>query len=173
MPELNKSCMEQLKVGIIMGSDSDLHVMSEAAKVLKELSIEFEMNVVSAHRTPDKMYDYARAAEDRGISVIIAGAGGSAHLPGMVASLTCIPVIGVPIKSKSLSGMDSLLSIVQMPAGIPVATVSINGGTAAGLLAARMLSVADSEIRRRIVCYMKKMETESETNLCLNEISAL
>jgi len=163
--------MPELKVGIIMGSDSDLHVMSEAAKVLKELDIEFEMNVVSAHRTPDNMYKYARTAEERGISVIIAGAGGSAHLPGMVASLTCIPVIGVPIKSKSLGGMDSLLSIVQMPAGIPVATVSINGGTAAGLLAARMLGVKNTEIRQKLVCYMKKMEVDSETNLCLNEIS--
>lgn len=156
--------MPELKVGIIMGSDSDLHVMREAAKVLKELDIEFEMNVVSAHRTPDNMYNYARTAEERGISVIIAGAGGSAHLPGMVASLTCIPVIGVPIKSKSLGGMDSLLSIVQMPAGIPVATVSINGGTAAGLLAARMLGVKNSEIRNKLVCYMKRMEIESETN---------
>ncbi len=171
MPELNKTYIDQLKAGIIMGSDSDLPVMSEAAKVLKELGIEYEMNVVSAHRTPDKMYDYAKTAEERGISVIIAGAGGSAHLPGMVASLTCIPVIGVPIKLKNLGGMDSLLSIVQMPAGVPVATVSINGGTAAGLLAARMLGVKNAEIRQKLTCYMKKMEAEDETNLCLNEIS--
>lgn len=165
MVELNKPCMEKLKVGIIMGSDSDLHVMSKAAKVLKDLEIEYELNVVSAHRTPDKMYNYAKTAEERGISVIIAGAGGSAHLPGMVASLTSIPVIGVPVKSKSLGGMDSLLSIVQMPKGIPVATVSINGGAAAGLLAARMLGAANSEVRQRIVNYMKKTETECETDL--------
>lgn len=161
--------MPELKVGIIMGSDSDLHVMSEAARVLKEMDIEFEMNVVSAHRTPDNMYKYAKTAEERGISVIIAGAGGSAHLPGMVASLTCIPVIGVPIKSKSLGGMDSLLSIVQMPAGIPVATVSIDGGAAAGLLAARMLGVGNAEIRRKLVCYMKKMEVEGKAKPCLDE----
>ncbi|HEY9060760.1 MAG TPA: 5-(carboxyamino)imidazole ribonucleotide mutase [Pseudobacteroides sp.] len=152
-------------VGIIMGSDSDFHVMAGAAKVLKELGIGFEINVVSAHRTPKKMYDYATSAEERGISVIIAGAGGSAHLPGMVASLTCIPVIGVPVKLKSLGGMDSLLSIVQMPAGIPVATVSINGGTAAGLLAAKMLGVGNKNIRKKIDYYMSKIEAESETNL--------
>lgn len=145
-------------VGIIMGSDSDLHVMREAATVLKELDIEFEMNVVSAHRTPDSMYIYAKTAEERGLSVIIAGAGGSAHLPGMVASLTCIPVIGVPIKSRSLNGLDSLLSIVQMPGGIPVATVSIDGGTAAGLLAARMLGVGNEIIRQKLADYMKKCE---------------
>lgn len=157
-------------VGIIMGSDSDLHVMSEAAKVLKELDIDFEMNVVSAHRTPDKMYNYAKTAKERGLSVIIAGAGGSAHLPGMVASLTCIPVIGVPVKSKSLDGLDSLLSIVQMPAGVPVATVSINGGDVANMLAARMLGVGNEEIRRKLVCYMaKKPEVDGETSFSLNE----
>lgn len=161
--------MSLLKVGIIMGSDSDLHVMKDAARVLKELDVEYEINVVSAHRTPDNMYNYAKTAEERGIGVIIAGAGGSAHLPGMVASLTCIPVIGVPIKLKNLKGMDSLLSIVQMPAGIPVATVSINGGTAAGLLAARMLGVFNAEIRSKIACYMKNMDEESEMNINLNE----
>lgn len=163
--------MPELKVGIIMGSDSDLHVMGEAAKVLKELDIEFEMNVVSAHRTPDSMYNYAKTAEERGLSVIIAGAGGSAHLPGMVASLTCIPVIGVPVKSKSLDGLDSLLSIVQMPAGIPVATVSINGGAAAGLLAARMLGVGNEEIRQKIAGYMKIMQAEGEADSYLSEAS--
>ena len=171
MPELEKSIKKQPKVGIIMGSDSDFYVMNEVSKVLKELDIEFEMNVVSAHRTPDKMYDYAKTAEDRGISVIIAGAGGSAHLPGMVASLTCIPVIGVPIKSKSLGGVDSLLSIVQMPAGIPVATVSINGGADAGLLAARMLGVKNPEIRNKLLLYLNKTSASDEINLSLNDIS--
>ncbi len=142
--------MPELKVGIIMGSDSDLHVMNKVAGILKELGIEFEMNIVSAHRTPENMYNYAKTAEQRGIAVIIAGAGGSAHLPGMVASLTCIPVIGVPIKSKSLDGMDSLLSIVQMPAGVPVATVPVDGGAVAGRLAARMLGVGDMKIRQKL-----------------------
>ncbi|MHB8129017.1 MAG: 5-(carboxyamino)imidazole ribonucleotide mutase [Mobilitalea sp.] len=161
--------MLELKVGIIMGSDSDLHVMSEAAKVLKELDIKFEMKVVSAHRTPDNMYNYAKTAQERGISVIIAGAGGSAHLPGMVASLTCIPVIGVPVKSKNLDGLDSLLSIAQMPSGVPVATVSINGGAAAGLLVARILGVGNEEIWQKLVDYMKKMEVESEVNSYLSK----
>ena len=159
-----ETCAQRQKVGIIMGSDSDLHVMIKAASVLKELGIEYEINVVSAHRTPDNMCNYARTAEERGISVIIAGAGGSAHLPGMVASLTCVPVIGVPIKSKSLGGMDSLLSIVQMPAGIPVATVAINGGIAAGLLATRMLGVINPEIRQRITNYTKN-EVEEEIDI--------
>ena len=150
--------MSNAKIGIIMGSDSDLHVMQEAARVLKSIEIEFEMHVVSAHRTPENMFEYAKTAQDRGISVIIAGAGGSAHLPGMVASLTCVPVIGVPIKSKSLGGMDSLLSIVQMPAGIPVATVSINGGAEAGLLAARILSIADDNIKDRLLAFMNNKE---------------
>lgn len=150
--------MSNAKIGIIMGSDSDLHVMQEAARVLKSIEIEFEMHVVSAHRTPENMFEYAKTAQNRGISVIIAGAGGSAHLPGMVASLTCVPVIGVPIKSKSLGGMDSLLSIVQMPAGIPVATVSINGGAEAGLLAARILSIADDNIRDRLLAFMNNKE---------------
>lgn len=173
MAVIKKSSFEQLKVGIIMGSDSDFPVMSEAAKVLKELEIEYEINVVSAHRTPDKMYDYAKTAEEKGISVIIAGAGGSAHLPGMVASLTCIPVIGVPIRLKNLGGIDSLLSIVQMPAGIPVATVSINGAAAAGLLAAKLIGIKSEQIRRRVACFMKRMETESEADLSLNETTSL
>jgi 5-(carboxyamino)imidazole ribonucleotide mutase len=148
------------KVGIIMGSDSDFPVMSEAAKVLKECGIDYEINIVSAHRTPDKMHSYAKTAEERGIEVIIAGAGGSAHLPGMVASLTCIPVIGVPVKSRSLDGMDSLLSIVQMPKGVPVATVAINGAANAGLLAARMLSIKDLKIREKLTLYMEKIDKE-------------
>ncbi|MCX7842248.1 MAG: 5-(carboxyamino)imidazole ribonucleotide mutase [Clostridia bacterium] len=146
----DEKCIEHPKVGIIMGSDSDFHVMKDAAIVLKKLGIEYEMRVVSAHRTPDKMFEYASTAEERGIAVIIAGAGGSAHLPGMVASLTSLPVIGVPIALKNLDGLDSLLSIVQMPAGVPVATVSINGGTAAGVLASKMLGAANPEIRRRL-----------------------
>ena len=148
-----------------MGSDSDLNVMIEAAQVLKDLEIEFEMEIVSAHRTPDKMYEYAKTAKERGITVIVAGAGGSAHLPGMVAALTCIPVIGVPIKTKSMDGLDSFLSIVQMPAGVPVATVPINGATAAGLLAARIIGVGQSDLQQRLTDYtqqkMKVGETES------------
>jgi 5-(carboxyamino)imidazole ribonucleotide mutase len=146
------------KVGIIMGSRSDLPIMKEAAKILEELGIDYEINIVSAHRTPDAMYNYAKTAEERGIKVIIAGAGGSAHLPGMVASLTHIPVIGVPIKSQNLDGIDSLLSIVQMPAGVPVATVSINGAENAGLLAARILSIEDAAIKRKLALYNERVD---------------
>ena len=132
--------MSKAKVGIIMGSDSDLPVMQPAADFLSELGIDFEMTVVSAHRTPDRMFEYARAARANGINVIIAGAGGAAHLPGMVASLTTLPVIGVPVKSSnSIDGWDSILSILQMPNGIPVATVSIDGARNAGILAARII----------------------------------
>lgn len=153
MEDLNRSKAEKFKVGIIMGSDSDLPVMIEAVHVLEALGIEHEVQIVSAHRTPDRMVQYAKSALDRGISVIIAGAGGAAHLPGMVASLTVVPVIGVPIRTTALDGLDSLLSIVQMPAGVVVATVAINGGTAAGLLAARMVSVHDSEIGQKVMAY--------------------
>ena len=128
-----------VKIGIIMGSDSDLSVMNKAAQVLKKLDIGHEIKIVSAHRTPDLLYSYAKNAEERGIQVIIAGAGGAAHLPGMVASLTSIPVIGVPVKSSGLEGVDSVLSIAQMPAGVPVGTVGINSAHNAGLLAARIL----------------------------------
>ncbi|AEH50293.1 5-(carboxyamino)imidazole ribonucleotide mutase [Pseudothermotoga thermarum] len=138
------------KVGIIMGSHSDFPVMKEAAEVLEEFGIEYEIKIVSAHRTPDLMYEYAKTAEARGLKVIIAGAGGSAHLPGMVASLTHLPVIGVPIKTKSLEGLDSLLSIVQMPAGIPVGTVPINGARNAALLAARILGVLDPKVKEKL-----------------------
>lgn len=131
------------RVGIIMGSDSDLPVMKNAAAVLDELKIGYEISIVSAHRTPEKMYEYAKTAEQRGLDVIIAGAGGSAHLPGMVAAITHLPVIGVPIKSKSLDGLDSLLSIVQMPAGVPVATVPVNAAENAGLLAAKIVALDD------------------------------
>ncbi|MEP0862745.1 MAG: 5-(carboxyamino)imidazole ribonucleotide mutase [Ignavibacterium sp.] len=148
-------------VGIIMGSDSDLPVMSEAAKILDEFNIPYEIKIVSAHRTPDLMFSYAKNAAKRGLKVIIAGAGGSAHLPGMTASNTTLPVIGVPIKSKSLDGLDSLLSIVQMPAGVPVATVAINGAKNAGILAAQILSVTDSSISNTIAKYKIKMKNES------------
>ena len=133
-------------VGIIMGSDSDLPVMSEAARVLDEFGVEYELTVVSAHRTPDRMYEYAKTAKERGLKLIIAGAGGAAHLPGMTAAITTLPVIGVPIKTRALSGVDSLYSIVQMPGGIPVATVAINGGKNAGLLAVQTLAAFDDEI---------------------------
>ncbi|HHX17827.1 MAG TPA: 5-(carboxyamino)imidazole ribonucleotide mutase [Clostridium sp.] len=138
-----------------MGSDSDLPVMKNAAAILDELKIGYEISIVSAHRTPDKMYEYAKTAEERGLDVIIAGAGGSAHLPGMVAAITHLPVIGVPIKSKSLDGVDSLLSIVQMPAGVPVATVPVNAAENAGLLAAKIVALDDQEIRDSIDSYYK------------------
>ena len=134
-----------VQVGIIMGSDSDLPIMSEAAQVLDEFGVEYELTVVSAHRTPDRMYEYAKSAKDRGLKLIIAGAGGAAHLPGMTAAITTLPVIGVPIKTKALSGVDSLYSIVQMPGGIPVATVAINGGKNAGLLAVQTLAAFDEK----------------------------
>jgi len=139
-----------MKVGIIMGSDSDLPVMKDAADFLDEMGIPYELTIVSAHRTPKRLYEYAETAIERGLSVIIAGAGGSAHLPGMVASITTLPVIGVPIKSKALSGIDSLYSIVQMPAGIPVATVAINGAKNAGILATSILSVSNGEVAEKL-----------------------
>ena len=149
-------------VGIIMGSDSDLPVMQEAAKILDEFGVKYELTVVSAHRTPEKMYTYAKEAKSRGIEVIIAGAGGAAHLPGMVAALTTLPVIGVPVKSSNLNGLDSLLSIVQMPGGIPVATVAINGAKNAGLLAARIVANKYKEISDKLEIYIDKMEQEVE-----------
>lgn len=148
-------------VGIIMGSDSDLPVMKEAASVLDEFNIIYEIKIVSAHRTPNLMAEYGMSAHKRGIKVIIAGAGGSAHLPGMIASHSPLPVIGVPVKSKSLDGMDSLLSIVQMPGGVPVATVAINGAKNAGILAAQIIANIDSEILDKIISYKKKLEIES------------
>ncbi|NLI58299.1 MAG: 5-(carboxyamino)imidazole ribonucleotide mutase [Clostridium sp.] len=138
-----------------MGSDSDLPVMRNAAAILDKLNIGYEISIVSAHRTPDKMYQYAKTAEERGIDVIIAGAGGSAHLPGMVAAITHLPVIGVPIKSRNLDGIDSLLSIVQMPAGVPVATVPVNAAENAGLLAAKIVALDDQKIRDSINSYYK------------------
>lgn len=138
-----------VQVGIIMGSDSDLPVMSEAAKVLDSFGIEYELTIVSAHRTPDKMYEYASTAQERGLKVIIAGAGGAAHLPGMTAAITTLPVIGVPVKTRALSGVDSLYSIVQMPGGIPVATVAINGAKNAGLLTVQMLAAFDPQLQMK------------------------
>lgn len=146
------------RVGLIMGSDSDWSVMSDAANALAEFEIPFEVGVVSAHRTPGRMLQYAQSASGRGIEVIIAGAGGAAHLPGMVASATPLPVIGVPVPLARLDGLDSLLSIVQMPAGVPVATVSIGGARNAGLLAARILGVADTALRDKVVAYQASME---------------
>lgn len=147
-----------VNVGIIMGSDSDLPVMSEAAKVLDEFGVKYELTVVSAHRTPDRMYEYAKSAKERGLKLIIAGAGGAAHLPGMTAAITSLPVIGVPIKTRALSGVDSLYSIVQMPGGIPVATVAINGGKNAGLLAVQILAAFDNELSVKIDSYKSDLE---------------
>ena len=142
------------KVGIIMGSKSDYPVMNEAAKVLEDFDIEYEINIVSAHRTPEKMMDYSKKAHLNGISVIIAGAGGAAHLPGMVASNSSLPVIGVPIKSRnSIDGWDSVLSILQMPAGVPVATVALDGAKNAGILAAQILSLSDKNLSEKIKQY--------------------
>lgn len=149
------------KVGIIMGSDSDWDTMKAAADILEEFAVPFEKQVTSAHRTPDLMADYAKNAAGRGIKIIIAGAGGAAHLPGMVASYTTLPVVGVPIQSKSLKGMDSLLSIVQMPKGVPVATVAIGNAANAGLLAIRILGAEDDELRKKLEKYHQNMADES------------
>ena len=149
-------------VGVVMGSDSDWRVMSDASQALTDFGIPHEVEVVSAHRTPDKLMSYAREARSRGLRVIIAGAGGAAHLPGMLASMTALPVIGVPVPLAYLDGMDSLLSIVQMPAGIPVATVSIGGARNAGLLAARILGAADDELADRVEAYAADLEAQVE-----------
>ena len=146
-------------VGIIMGSKSDLPIMQEAATILKELGVSYEINVVSAHRTPELMFDYAKNAHTRGIKVIIAGAGGAAHLPGMTASLTPLPVIGVPVKSSnSIDGWDSILSILQMPNGIPVATVALNAAKNAGILAAKMIATSDEALLNRLADYMESLK---------------
>jgi 5-(carboxyamino)imidazole ribonucleotide mutase len=146
-----------VRVGVIMGSDSDWSVMSDAADALAEFDVAYEIGVYSAHRTPQRMLDYAQQAADRGVEVIIAGAGGAAHLPGMVASATPLPVIGVPVPLATLDGLDSLLSIVQMPGGVPVATVSIGGARNAGLLAVRILAVSDAALRTRIAAFQKDL----------------
>ncbi|HAC16646.1 MAG TPA: 5-(carboxyamino)imidazole ribonucleotide mutase [Bacteroidetes bacterium] len=148
-------------VGIVMGSDSDWPVMKAAAEICQQFGVNYEAKVVSAHRTPDDMADYGKSAADRGIKVIIAGAGGAAHLPGMLASHSTLPVVGVPVETKQLKGMDSLLSIVQMPKGIPVATVAIGNGQNAGLLAIRILASFDSNLRDKLKQYHENMATES------------
>ena len=157
------------KVGIIMGSKSDLPVMQDAIDILNEFGIKSEVNIVSAHRTPEKMFKYASDASDNGINVIIAGAGGAAHLPGMVASITTLPVIGVPVKSRnSIDGWDSVLSILQMPNGVPVATVALNGAKNAGILAAQIIGISDSEITKKLVDFKSQLEKkvyDSEKNL--------
>ena len=146
------------KVCIVMGSDSDLEIMGKAADVLEELGVDYEMTIISAHRMPDIFFDYAKSAESKGMKVIIAGAGGAAHLPGMCAALFPMPVIGVPIHTKALGGVDSLYSIVQMPGGIPVATVAINGGLNAGLLAAKILATSDPELLGKLKVYSENMK---------------
>jgi 5-(carboxyamino)imidazole ribonucleotide mutase len=147
------------EVGIIMGSASDLPIMQDAADILKEFGIEFEMNIVSAHRTPELMFEYAKNAHKRGLKVIIAGAGGAAHLPGMTASLTPLPVIGVPVKSSnSIDGWDSILSILQMPNGIPVATVALNAAKNAGILAAKIIGSSNPEVLVKLMVYMEEMK---------------
>lgn len=165
--------MSKTVISIVMGSDSDLPVMQAAADVLEELGVGYEIDIVSAHRTPQKLFEYAQNAHKRGIEVIIAGAGGAAHLPGMIASLSPLPVIGVPIKSSnSIDGWDSLLSILQMPGGVPVATVALNGAKNAGILAAQIISVSDTAIRECIVTYkekMKKIVIEKSKSLSMHQ----
>jgi len=146
------------EVGVIMGSDSDLPVMKEAAEILDQFEVEYELTVVSAHRTPERLYKYAETAEEKGLDVIIAGAGGAAHLPGMIAAVTTVPVIGVPVKTSKLSGLDSLYSIVQMPPGVPVATVAINGAKNAALLAVQILARSDEELNQKQKEYRREMK---------------
>lgn len=163
---MNFKLETKIMVGIIMGSDSDLPIMQQAAEVLSSLGIEYELTIVSAHRTPERMFEYAKSAKERGLKIIIAGAGGAAHLPGMVASLTTLPVIGVPIKSSnSIDGWDSILSILQMPNGIPVATVALNAAKNAGLLAARMIGSFDEKISSNLENYNAKMKNEVELKI--------
>ena len=148
------------KVGIVMGSDSDMQVMAKAAEVLEQLGIAYEMTIISAHREPDIFFNYAKSAEEKGFKVIIAGAGKAAHLPGMCAALFPMPVIGIPMKTSDLGGVDSLYSIVQMPSGIPVATVAINGGANAGILAAKILATSDDEILQRLKKYSEDLKDQ-------------
>lgn len=153
--------MERKRVSIVMGSDSDLPIMQEAADILEKLDVNYELDIVSAHRTPDKLMDFASNAHKRGIEVIIAGAGGAAHLPGMVAAISPLPVIGVPIKSSnSIDGWDSVLSILQMPGGVPVATIALNGAKNAGILAAQMVSIQDANLRERIIAYKQDLKEQ-------------
>ncbi|WP_069658555.1 5-(carboxyamino)imidazole ribonucleotide mutase [Arcticibacter eurypsychrophilus] len=161
-----------MKVGIIMGSKSDLPVMRDAADILLSLGVEFEITVVSAHRTPERMFQYAKTASERGIGVIIAGAGGAAHLPGMVASITHLPVIGVPIKSSnSIDGWDSILSILQMPNGIPVATVALNAAKNAGILAAQILALSNCDLTQRLKTYKEDLKLKVEESAREMELS--
>ncbi len=148
------------KVGIVMGSDSDMPVMAKAADILEELGVSYEMTIISAHREPDVFFEYAKSAEEKGFKVIIAGAGMAAHVPGMCAAIFPMPVIGIPMHTTSLGGRDSLYSIVQMPSGIPVATVAINGGANAGLLAARILATSDGELLQRLKAYSAKLQEQ-------------
>ena len=149
-----------MKVGVIMGSTSDFEVMEAAIKTLEDFGVECDRRVVSAHRTPELLFEYAKTAEQRGIGVIIAGAGGAAHLPGMVAALTTLPVVGVPVKSRALNGLDSLLSIVQMPAGVPVATTAINGAKNAALIAVSILALGDATLKERLKAFRQKQTDE-------------
>ncbi|SMC95580.1 5-(carboxyamino)imidazole ribonucleotide mutase [Pedobacter africanus] len=159
----DKNEQKHIKAGIIMGSKSDLPVMNDAADIFREFGVEFEITVVSAHRTPERMFEYAKNAASRGLKVIIAGAGGAAHLPGMVASITTLPVIGVPVKSSnSIDGWDSILSILQMPNGIPVATVALNAAKNAGLLAVQILSTADTSLAEKMQAYKDELRKKVE-----------
>ena len=151
------------KVAIVMGNDSDMPVMSKAADFLDQMGIDYEMTIISAHREPDIFFEWAKGAEERGVKVIIAGAGKAAHLPGMCAAIFPLPVIGIPMKTSDLGGVDSLYSIVQMPSGIPVATVAINGGKNAGILAAKILAASDPELLEKLKAYSEKMKTEVES----------
>ncbi|HEY1010098.1 MAG: 5-(carboxyamino)imidazole ribonucleotide mutase [Daejeonella sp.] len=162
---MNNNISNKPLVGIIMGSKSDLNIMQDAADVLKGLDVNFEITVVSAHRTPDRMFEYAKSASGRGLKVIIAGAGGAAHLPGMVASITHIPVIGVPVKSSnSIDGWDSVLSILQMPNGIPVATVALNAAKNAGILAAQILATADEDLAQKLIEFKEELRKKVEAS---------
>ena len=154
---------KDIKVGIIMGSDSDLVVLAEAGTILEEFNVSYDITVASAHRSPDIVHKYVTTAKERGIKIIIAGAGGAAHLAGVVASLTTLPVIGIPVKTKSLDGLDSLLSTVGMPPGVPVATVGINAGKNAGILAVQILATNDKEMEEKLIAYKKKMSDETES----------
>ncbi len=148
------------KVAIVMGSDSDMPVMAQAAEILEKLGVDFEMTIISAHRAPEVLFDYAKSLEEQGVKVLIAGAGKAAHLPGVCAGLTALPVIGIPMKTSDLGGVDSLYSIVQMPSGIPVATVAINGGTNAGILAAKILATSDAALMERVKAYTASLKDD-------------
>ncbi len=153
--------MEKVVVSIVMGSDSDLPVMNAAAEMLEQFGVGYELDVVSAHRTPEKLFEFSKNAHKRGIEVIIAGAGGAAHLPGMIASMSPLPIIGVPVKSSnSIDGWDSILSILQMPGGVPVATVALNGAKNAGILAAQMVAIGDAKVREAIIAYKEGLSEE-------------